>query len=272
MSDPAAALDLVEETALLQACWRAAASRCEPPRLADPLACEIADTYADREQAERFFSGPAGDVYADIHVSCTLATDEQLGRWIRATAGPKQIAILGCGFDGRVQRCRFGSEVSFFLVDRRRVLDLLSLHVQTRDPRVDFVEANLGDPVSLFSALASANFRCDVPTAFVVEGVAEFLGVQRTRSLVRTCRERASPGSLLLLQLLDPNLVSFAAHAGDAAFPWRKLPATTAIMAGELACGEQEIHAKPPWNAVFAGPLAHVFAIPFGPQLPRWDH
>lgn len=255
--------DAVEETALLQALWRAQATRRDPSRLNDALACEIADAYADPARVARLLSGPAAQVYADLHVACTRAADERLRRWADAIAGRKQIAILGCGFDGRPRRCDFGQDAMFFLVDRPRVLTLLERHLPGDAPRpATLVTANVGDPVALFAALGAAHLRDDLPTAFVVEGVAEFLGLQRTQALIRACRQNGGEDSLLLLQLLDPNLIDFAARAGDTAFPWRKLPAPHDILQDEVARAEiHPIHAEPPWNGGFEAPLAHVVAI-----------
>jgi methyltransferase (TIGR00027 family) len=260
MSDCAASLDLVEQTALLQACWRAQAARGSVPRLHDPLACEIADDHADPTFAARLLSGPAAAAYADLHVMCTLAADARLECWAHADAGAKQVAILGCGFDGRVRRCDLGPETAFFLVDRPRVLQLLSAHLPAERQR-SLVAGNLGDTEVLFGALSAASFSRDVRTAFLAEGVAEFLGVQRTRHLIDACRRNSAPGSLMLLQLLDPNLIAFAKRAGDAAFPWRKLPALAEILDGERAAEIRPVHAAPPWNASFAAPLAHVIAL-----------
>lgn len=262
MPDRAACLDLIEETALLQALWRAQAARRDPPRLRDPLACEIADTRANPMRAVRLLSGPAAAAYADLHVSCTLAADERLESWAHAVPGPKQVAILGCGFDGRLRRCDLGPGTRFFLVDRPRVLRLLALHLPEEPGRFALVEANLADADALMRALTAVDFRHDVRAAFVVEGVAEFLGVQRMRALIHACRRTSAPGSLLLLQLLDPNLVAFAAHAGDMAFPWRKLPATEEILHDEPVAETCPVHAAPPLNASFTAPLAHVVAIP----------
>src|SRR5436309_1566460 len=97
-------LDAVEETALLQVLWRAEATRRDPSRLNDVLACEIADTYADPARIARLLSGPAAGAYAELYVACTRAVDARLRDWIDAIAGPKQIVILGCGFDGRSRR------------------------------------------------------------------------------------------------------------------------------------------------------------------------
>lgn len=261
MVDPSN-LDAVEETALLQVLWRAEATRRDRSRLNDVLACEIADTYADTARIARLLSGPAAQAYADLHVACTRAADEQLRDWTGAISGPKQIVILGCGFDGRSRRCDFGPQATFFLVDRSRVLSMLRHHLAEAPPRLTFVTANLGDPVVLFSALRAARLRPDVPTAFVVEGVAEFVGLQRTQALIRACRENSRGDSLLLLQLLDPELIAFAAQAGDTAFPWRKLPAPRDVLQDEIGRAEiRAIHAEPPWNASFERPLAHIVAI-----------
>jgi O-methyltransferase involved in polyketide biosynthesis len=255
-------LDAVEETALLQVLWRAEATRRDPSRLNDVLACEIADTYADPARIARLLSGPAAGAYAELHVACTRAVDARLRDWIDAIAGPKQIVILGCGFDGRSRRCDFGSDAAFFLVDRSRVLSLLQRHLPEEAPRPSLVTANVGDAVALFAALAAARLRTDIPTAFILEGVAEFLGLQRTQGLIRACRNNSGGDSLLLLQLLDPQLIAFAVQAGDRTFPWRKLPAVRDILQDEVERAEiRAIHAEPPWNASFDPPLAHVVAI-----------
>jgi methyltransferase (TIGR00027 family) len=261
MPDHPASLDLVEQTALLQACWRAQAARRDPTRLQDPLACEIADVHADPAFAARLLSGPAAAAYAELHMACTLAADGRLERWAHAAPGPKQVVILGCGFDGRARRSDLGSGTTFFLVDRPRVLQLLSRYLPAEPSRCALVEANLGNADALFDALAAAKFRRDIRAAFVAEGVAEFLGVRRTRDLIGACRRSSAQGSLLLLQLLDPNLVSFAAHAGDTTFPWRKLPPPAEILDGERAADIFPVHAASPWNVSFFAPLAHVVAI-----------
>jgi methyltransferase (TIGR00027 family) len=229
----------------------------------DPLACEIADDHVDPSRATRLLSGPAAAVYAELHVSCTLEADERLERWTQAVPGPKQVAILGCGFDGRVRRCDLGPGTKWFLVDRPRVLRLLSKHLSDESARLALVEANLADANALMRSLAAADFNSDVRTAFVAEGVAEFLGMHRMRALIHACRRSSPPGSLLLLQLLDPNLVSFASHAGDTAFPWRKLPGPGEMLHDEPTAEIRPLHAAHPWNASFPAPLAHVVAIAF---------
>lgn len=255
--------DAVEETALLQVLWRAQATRRDPSRLNDTLACKIADAYADPARVKRLLSGPAGQAYADLHVACTRAADARLRNWSDAIGRRKQIVLLGCGFDGRLCRCGFGADARFFLVDRPRVLSALAPHLAGAAPRPTLVTANVGDPAALFTALEAADLRVDLPTAFVLEGVAEFLGLHRTRALIRACRNYCGgAGSLLVLQLLDPNLIDFAAQAGDTAFPWRKLPAPCDILAEEAAHAEvSAIQVAPPWNDAFHAPLAHVVSI-----------
>lgn len=255
------ALDPIEETALLQAYWRATESRSAAPRLTDPLACDVTDAHVDETLAARFSSGPVAATYAQIHVASVLAADRCLAAWNDSVSGERQIVVLGCGFDGRAQRLSLGHDTVFYLVDRRRVVDLLSGRLAPDRARLRLVEGNLSKPDELLAALAAAQWRPELPTVFVAEGIVEFLGASKTQLLIRALRGAATAGTMLV-QVLDPSLVAFAANRGDAGFPWRKLPRPEDIFGADIV-GVREVQlAGPSWQqAGRVQALVHLYAV-----------
>ena len=254
-----ALLDAIEETALLQAFWRATEGYAVG--LLDPLAADLTTAYVNPDRAARFSAGPAAATYARIHVASVAAADRHLAAWGNGVSGARQLVVLGSGFDGRARRLALGRDVIVFLVDRPRILELLTRHDHAGHARVLLVEANLAQGAGVVHRLLARGWRPDLPTAIVAEGIAEFLGGSGMRDLLRAIRGHAIHGTSLL-QLLDPALVAFARHVGDAGFPWRKLPSPIDVLGEEIGSWTALPVSGPTW--VRPGgppqPLVHVYA------------
>jgi methyltransferase (TIGR00027 family) len=150
-------------------------------------------------------------------VARTCLIDELLRRALEA--GLRQIVILGAGFDCRGYRIPGISNSVLFEVDRpatqavklaklRRLLPQLPEHV--RFASMDF------DRQSLSSALDGSGFDPLCPTAFLWEGVTNYLTAQGVDSVLRFVAGCAT-GSLLIFTYVHRGALDGSGRFADAA-------------------------------------------------------
>ncbi|WP_413207929.1 class I SAM-dependent methyltransferase [Rhodospirillum sp. A1_3_36] len=263
---PVLDLDPIEETALLQVVWRAVETASPTAEPWDPFAQAVVAQAGGAALIARFTTGP--DLYRRLHVAAVRVADGRLRAWGAEGEDRRQVVLLASGLDGRMAREVFSQGTSVFAVDRPRILDL---YRRLSPPGMACpvpVPGNLVRPAEVLAALRAAGWRADRPTAFVAEGVMEFLGGAAMARLLGECAGAAAPGSLLLVQSLDPALVDRARAIGDTAFPWRRLPdplsafahlpvedVQTLSVTPQPGVGEIEADREPE-------PLTHVLALP----------
>jgi methyltransferase (TIGR00027 family) len=219
-------LDPIEESALLQAWWRATEKRLPAPVLYDPLAEIVVNSLVSKDVEERFVSSPMNAVAREMHVQSAAAIDRALETWLAASPGA-QIVNLGAGFDSRPHRTLSNRSGWFFHVDTPRIVDTAA-RLFPYSPHVRFVPANVARYSELATALAAAGLDLARPIAWIMEGLTEFLGERRSAELLEHLRGMSGRGSVMLLQVLDPRFLEVAERSGGVS--WRRLPTPDAIV------------------------------------------
>jgi methyltransferase (TIGR00027 family) len=131
--------------------------------------------------------------------------------------GIGQIVILGAGYDGRALRFGGGPtrwfEVDFpsTQADKRRRLDALAL----APAHVAYVPLDLMVD-DLDAALATAGHDATAPSLFICEGLLPYLTLESSVALLRTLRDRAPVGSVLVATFLA------APEPRDLLLAWRR--------------------------------------------------
>ncbi|MDX8348126.1 class I SAM-dependent methyltransferase [Cognatiyoonia sp. IB215446] len=218
---PSAPLNPIEESAILQAFWRANAD------FEDPVAKRVVAHLVTEEMAEKYRAD--NSVYAEIHLASLRAADKALSAWADRQDAPS-IVLLGGGLDGRAERRLLPIKGKIYNIDTPPILARYGALTATAPIPSVAVPASLTKPDALLSALGTAGWESTTPTCFIAEGVLEFTGPARMLTLLNALIGRAAQGSMILLQALDPCLVVYAEQIGDETFPWRKLPDAGALL------------------------------------------
>lgn len=151
---------------------------------------------------ERRWGGPLGSA-----VCRTRYIDDALGAALDAVG---QVVVLGAGFDVRALRLPAIARTRVFEVDHpatqavkrarlARVIANMPLHL-TFVP-VDFARDRVED------ALARAGFTPSVPSAFVWEGVTNYLTAEAVDATIRAVVRASAPGSLLVFTYVHRGLI-----------------------------------------------------------------
>jgi methyltransferase (TIGR00027 family) len=114
--------------------------------------------------------------------------------------GVDQVVILGAGYDGRALRFG-GAPTRWFEVDypstqadkRRRLAALGVSPVGVTYVPTDLMRGDLG------ATLENAGHDATAPTLFLAEGLVPYLTLEATATMLRAVRERAAPGSVLVV-------------------------------------------------------------------------
>ncbi len=115
--------------------------------------------------------------------------------------GPRQLVILGSGLDARAFRLRGVEDAIVFEVDhpatqrfkRERARTARPLARELRYVSVDFERESLGE------RLAQEGHDASAPTAWLWEGVVQYLEPSATGATLAQLRDRSAPGSALAL-------------------------------------------------------------------------
>lgn len=126
-----------------------------------------------------------------------------------ARDGVPQVVILGAGLDVRPYRLDWPPHTVVHTIDRPRVLRFVDevLRAEGAEPACTLrtVPADLrGDWVS---ALRSAGFRADRPTAWLAEGLLVYLPAEAEAALFAAVDALSAPGSRIAVEVSDPGLV-----------------------------------------------------------------
>ncbi|WP_437588290.1 class I SAM-dependent methyltransferase [Sorangium sp. So ce1000] len=133
-----------------------------------------------------------------------MAIDVELKRAVEH--GCRQVASLGAGLDTRAFRMKALSAARFFEIDhpatqafkQRKAAGLTPLVERLTYVPVDF------ERDALAARLSAAGHRPDEPTAWVWEGVVMYLSDEALRSTLRALADASAPGSVLLVNYLEP--------------------------------------------------------------------
>ena len=192
----------VPTTALLVAAWRAMESRKgEEALVVDPQAEVLAGARVPSLQRET----PAEVLatWVDFLAVRTRFIDD----WLTAVA-PAQLVILGAGLDTRAYRLEALRGTRVFEVDFGEVLaakqEILAGETTMALAHAQ-VSANLASD-DWASSLASAGFREEEPSCWLLEGLTGYLQEAELTALLEEAARRAAPGSSLLATFLGQEM------------------------------------------------------------------
>jgi methyltransferase (TIGR00027 family) len=248
-------LDPVEESALLQAWWRSNEAERTSPIVFDPVASLVVAKLLSPDVKARFQSSALDEIASQIHLESAAAVDNALRAWFKSKSG-SQVLNLGAGFDARPFRDWPDTQATFFHVDTPSVVHIASSILPPLG-RLKFVAGNVQRIEYLFAELKKAGFKPNVPTAVLIEGVAEFLGERRSQELLRAVRMHAPPNSVIFVQLLDPEFINIARRIGGAS--WRKLPDPVSIASALSPWMTEDLNTSFSQRACATSKLVHVY-------------
>jgi methyltransferase (TIGR00027 family) len=192
----------VANTALLVAAIRAMESAREDRLFTDPFAEKLAGE-TGRELLEAALASSGEQSTMQIVVR-TWFWDEAL---LRAARTARQVVILAAGMDARAYRLPWPNDTTVYEVDQPEVIaakaDLLA-DDRPRCRRVA-VGADLADDWP--GALESAGLDPQIPTAWLIEGLLQYLDENAVRTLFDRVDALAAPGSVLLYDVVGKALL-----------------------------------------------------------------
>jgi methyltransferase (TIGR00027 family) len=124
--------------------------------------------------------------------------------WLRGacSAGDRQVVILGAGLDTRAFRMTWTAGVRLFEVDQLAVLEFKETVLRTSRPTArcarSLVAADLR--ADWATALQVEGFEPSAPTAWLAEGLLQYLPATAERSLFARIHELSAPGSHLAVE------------------------------------------------------------------------
>lgn len=225
--------------------WRAAEARRERPLFVDPVAASLTD------RVEPWPVTPQAALFADLAAARTALVDDELARAL--AAGARQVVTLGAGLDTRPYRLALPEGVALWELDRPRV-NALAVRLLPALAARRRVDTGLEDDWA--SRLREASHDASVPTAWVMEGVLEYLPATLWRRVAASITACSTPGSVAIVTALDPALPDRVRD--DSTFPFRRLPPISRVA-----------EALPGWSATVHLPgviegrsaLAGTFAV-----------
>ena len=216
-------LDPIEETALMVAWWRACESRRPDALFQDPFALEMAESSLSPEKRRQYSRSPIFETTVDILAMRTVLIDERLSAWC-AGAGT-QVVNLGAGADSRPYRLPLPPAARVFQVDTETLTRWSESFFAPHSPSCEVVRvaADLHDPARCLARLKSRGFDAGRPVLWILEGLLEFLDRSLVGDLLAALTASSAPGSRLIAQVLDPEIIAFAHRQGDGGFPFKRL-------------------------------------------------
>ncbi len=120
--------------------------------------------------------------------------------------GCRQVASLGAGLDTRAFRMKALSATHFFEIDHPATQAFKQSKAAALSPVVEkltYVPVDFARD-ALSTCLLSAGHRPDEPTAWIWEGVVMYLSDDALRATLRALADASAPGSLLLVNYMEP--------------------------------------------------------------------
>lgn len=158
----------------------------------------LAKTQLAARGGKRGIAADAARVMADMIALRTAAIDNAVRD---ATAGARQLVILGAGYDGRAWRMPELAGVKVFEVDHPATQGDKRAHLtELPSPKgiVTFVSMNF-ETDSLDMALQRAGHDRASPTCWIWEGVVMYLRHDAMRATLASIAKRSAPGSTLIV-------------------------------------------------------------------------
>lgn len=119
--------------------------------------------------------------------------------------GCRQVALLGAGLDTRALRMDWPGAVRFYELDTDSVLSFKgTVLADARPARAERVEVRVDLSGDWPAALRSAGFAPAEPTAWIVEGLLQYLDEPDVDTLMASIARLSAPGSELGMSLAPP--------------------------------------------------------------------
>ncbi|OBK34349.1 methyltransferase [Mycobacterium sp. 1245111.1] len=211
----------VATTGLLVAAMRAEESRRNDALFHDPYAARLAGDDGRRLLAEA--NEATGQPAAPIVVRTRLY-DEAL---LKAHAGGlSQVVILAAGMDARSYRLPWRDDTTVFEVDQPHVIAIKDERLAGERPRCRRVAVGVDLADDWPKSLAAQGFNPATPTAWLVEGLLQYLHAPDVDRLFARVDGLSAPGSVLLYDVVGTALLAAPFSAATLAYmeklgaPW----------------------------------------------------
>lgn len=189
-------------TGLLVAAIRADESR-RPDRLfTDPFAERLAGDTGRRLLAEAV--ADAGDRPTRQIVVRTRFWDEAL---LRATQSVRQVVILAAGMDARAFRLPWPDGTTVYELDQPEVIAAKSAALAGEQPSSTRVAIGADLTSDWTDSLRSNGFDARRPTAWLIEGLLQYLDEAAVRTVFARVDGLSAPGSVLLYDIVGKTLL-----------------------------------------------------------------
>ena len=194
--------EAVAGTGLLVAAIRAMESAREDRLFTDPYADKLAgDTGRALLAAAIAETGERSTVQIVVR---TRFFDDALLRAVRTT---KQVAILAAGMDARAYRLAWPDGVTVFELDQPAVIAAKADLLADDEPRCRRVAIGVDLSDDWPTALTAAGFDTRAPTAWLIEGLLQYLDEGSVRTLFDRVNGLSAPNSALLYDVVGKTLL-----------------------------------------------------------------
>jgi len=192
----------VADTGLLVAAIRANESR-RPDRLFDdPYAARLAGDAGQQLLTEMISA--AGEQSALQIVVRTRFWDESL---LRVVPPIRQVVILAAGMDARAYRLRWPAGTTVYELDQPAVLAAKAASLAGEQPACTRVEIPVDLTEDWRDNLQANGFDATVPTAWLIEGLLQYLDEAAVRTLFERIDSLSAPASALLYEVVGKTLL-----------------------------------------------------------------
>ncbi|KGI71061.1 SAM-dependent methyltransferase [Mycobacterium rufum] len=195
--------EAVARTAVLVAAIRADESRRDRPLFEDPFAARLAGE-AGRKMLARMVAEAGERSTAQIVVR-TRFWDEAL---LRATQTVRQVVILAAGLDARAYRLAWPPGTTVIEVDQPAVIAAKDGVLAGEQPRCHRVSLGADLAGDWSAALTDAGLDPSAPTAWLIEGLLQYLDGDAVHRLFARVHALSAPGSVLLYDVVSAALLT----------------------------------------------------------------
>ena len=213
--------EAVASTGLLVAAVRARESAGEDPLFTDPYADKLAgDTGRALLNAAIAETGERSTVQIVVR---TRFWDEALLRAVRVA---EQVVILAAGMDARAYRLAWPDGITVYELDQPAVIAAKADLLADDQPRCRRVAIGVDLADDWPAAVAAAGFDPQTQTAWLIEGLLQYLDEDAVRTLFDRVNTLSAPNSTLLYDvvgktLLDsPMMAPLLRNMADQGSPW----------------------------------------------------
>lgn len=201
--------EAVAGTGLLVAAIRARESRRDDRLFDDPFAEKLAGVAGQRHlDAAIAASGEQSTVQIVVR---TRFWDEAL---LRAASSVPQVVILAAGMDARAYRLDWPDGVTVYELDQPAVIEAKAGLLAGDTPRCARVAVGVDLADDWPAALTASGLDPATPSAWLIEGLLQYLDEPAVRSLFARIDALSAPGSVLLYEVVGQAMLDSPLLAG----------------------------------------------------------